>query len=275
MDDDLSPLLRSKAYDQPSVFQPANLLREGRRQRRRPDLPVPAICLLDPDGDIVRHLVGTGRASEHPGWACYHTTLWTFDLDGTDVGVIGCAVGASFAVLLAEQLHVSGCELLLSVTSSGSITPVAEPPHFVLIDRALRDEGTSHHYLPPGKWSDAPAHLLDRLDGALGGLSQPVVTGATWTTDAPYRETPAAIAHAESLGVIAVEMEAAALYAYARATGRDVICIAHVTNTMATGGDDFEKGDTDGAHDALELLARTVALLRDETVACVPRSGEA
>jgi uridine phosphorylase len=229
------------------------------------------VCLLDPDGDIVRHLTASGRASEHPGWACYHTTLWTFDLDGVEVGVIGCAVGASFAVLLAEQLHVSGCRLLLSITSSGSITQVADPPYFVLIDRALRDEGTSHHYLPPGEWADAPRDLLARIDGRLGGLAQPVVTGATWTTDAPYRETEEAIAHAASLGVIAVEMEAAALYAYATAAGRDVLCIAHVTNTMATDGDDFEKGDADGAHDALELVGRVVALLGDRSVAAASK----
>ncbi len=265
MNDELaSPLLSAKAYDQPSVFQPANLLREGRRQRGRPDLDVPAVCLLDPDGDIVRHLTATGHATEHPGWACYHTTLWTFDLDGTEVGVIGCAVGASFAVLLAEQLAASGCELLISVTSSGSITRVADPPYFVLIDRALRDEGTSHHYLPPGTWSHAPAHLMARLDGALSGLAQPVVTGSTWTTDAPYRETEKAIAHAASLGVIAVEMEAAALYAFAEVRGFDVVCVAHVTNTMATDGDDFEKGEADGAHDALEIVAAIVERLRSD-----------
>jgi uridine phosphorylase len=269
--DDSSPLLRAKAYDQPSVFQPANLLREGRRQRGRPDIPVPEVCVLDPDGDIVRHLTATGQAREHPGWACYHTTLWTFDLGGVEVGVIGCAVGASFAVLLAEQLHASGCELLISITSSGSITPVAEPPYFVLIDRALRDEGTSHHYLPPGEWADAPRDLLARIDGGLDGLAQPVVTGTTWTTDAPYRETEEAIAHAASLGIVAVEMEAAALYAYATAADRDVICIAHVTNTMATDGDDFEKGDADGAHDALEVVGRVVALLGDPSVAATPK----
>ena len=257
-----SPLLSAKAYGRPSVFQPANLLREGRRQRNRPDLPVPAVCLLDPDGDIVRHLAATGRGTEHRGWACYHTTLWTFDLEGTEVGVIACAVGASFAVLLAEQLAVSGCELLISVTSSGSITRVAEPPYFVLIDRALRDEGTSHHYLPPSTWSPAPAHLVARLDGQLGGLAQPVVTGSTWTTDAPYRETADAIAHAGARGVVAVEMEAAALYAFAAVHEFDVVCVAHVTNTMATDGDDFEKGEADGAHDALEVVAAIVGLLR-------------
>jgi len=68
-------------------------------------------------------------------------------------GIIGCAVGASFAVLLAEQLLVSGCRLLVSVTSAGQIVPQGPPPYFVLIDRALRDEGTSYHYLPP---ADSP-----------------------------------------------------------------------------------------------------------------------
>lgn len=269
MDDATSPLLRAKAYDSPSVFQPANLLREGRRQRGRPDVAVPAVCLLDPDGDIVRHLTETGQATEHPGWACYHTILWTFDLEGIEVGVIGCAVGASFAVLLAEQLAVSGCELLMSVTSSGSITPAAEPPYFVIIDRALRDEGTSHHYLPPGTWSDAPAHLVARLDDRLDGLAQPVVTGSTWTTDAPYRETAEAIADAARQGIAAVEMEAAALYAFAQVRGFDVICVAHVTNTMATDGDDFEKGEADGAHDALEIVAAIVEHLRDDQALAV------
>ena len=257
-----TPLLRAKRYDAPSVFEPANLLREGRRQLGRADVPVPAVCLLDPDGDIVRHLCGLDLAVEHPGWACYHTTLWTFDLDGTRVGVIGCAVGASFAVLLAEQLFASGCELLLSVTSSGMITSLGDPPYFVIINRALRDEGISLHYLPPGDWSAAPGRLLDLVDGRLGGLVQRVVTGSTWTTDAPYRETEAAIAEAEALGIAAVEMEAAALYAFATARHRDVLCLAHVTNSMATGGDDFEKGEDGGAPDALALVAVVIAAVR-------------
>jgi len=261
MSDDSSPLLHAKAYAEPSVFEPENLLREARRQRTRPDIAVPAVCLLDPDGDIVTHLNASGAATVHPGWARYHTILHTFDLVGTQIGVVGCAVGSSFAVLVAEQLAASGCDLLISVTSSGSIIPAAQPPYFVLIERALRDEGTSLHYLPPSTWADGRQDLLDQLEGAFADVGQPVVTGSAWTTDAPYRETKAAIERAEGLGIAAVEMEAAALYAYATARHRDVICVAHVTNTMATDGDDFEKGDADGAHDALAVVAAIVARL--------------
>ena len=100
--------------------------------------------------------------------------------------------------------------------------------------------------------------LRERLSGAFDSLSQPVRVGSSWTTDAPYRETQEAIAAAEREAIACVEMEAAALYAYAAARGRAIVCLAHVTNTMAVAGDDFEKGIDNGVHDAL-AVARAVA----------------
>jgi purine-nucleoside phosphorylase len=79
--------------------------------------------------------------------------------------------------------------------------------------------------------------------------------GTVWTTDAPYRETEAAIAAARAHGALAVEMEAAALYAFARARRRNVLCFAHVTNQMARIEGDFEKGEADGSRDALDVIA--------------------
>jgi uridine phosphorylase len=252
------PLLEHKDYESPTLFEPANLLREARRQRGLAELPVPRVALLDPDGDVVRHLAATGRGRRHAGWACYHTEMWAVDLDGIEVGVVGMAVGAPFAVLVAEQLAVSGTELLVSVTSAGQLADLPATPCFVLIDRALRDEGTSAHYLPPSRWSRLDATIRDKLAGAFEELAEPVVTGDSWTTDAPYRETAAAIDAARAAGVACVEMEAAALYAYALARARRVVCLAHVTNTMATAGDDFEKGADNGVHGAL-AVTRAVA----------------
>jgi hypothetical protein len=76
----------------------------------------------------------------------------------------------------------------------------------------------------------------------------------SWTTDAPFRETNQAIKAARKRGVLAVEMEAAALYAFATAKRAHVLCVAHVTNTMGLADQDFEKGEADGAADALRLL---------------------
>lgn len=187
--------------------------------------------------------------------------MWLFDLGGHEIGVVGCVVGASFAVLVAEEMFASGCELLISVTSSGQITPQGAPPYFIVIDRALRDEGTSYHYLPPSDWSAAPEELLARLDGAFEDGPR-VLTGPTWTTDAPFRETEAAIAAARVRGILAVEMEAAGLYAFAQARNRAVLCLAHVTNQMGTIEGDFEKGEANGTADALAVLSRIVGRVR-------------
>ncbi len=259
---DSAPILRAKDYAAQSVFQPENLLREARRQRDLAPGDIPEVCLLDPDGDLVRVLRDTGRATLSPHWACYHTELWLFDCGTERIGVVGFVVGASFAVLVAEQLFASGCRLLISVTSAGQIIESGPTPYFVLIERALRDEGTSYHYLPPAEFAAAPAALLASIFAALQATDLPLRRGATWTTDAPYRETQTAIDAAQAHGVLAVEMEAAALYAFAAARGRDVLCFAHVTNQMAQAEGDFEKGEANGTHEMLRLVAATVAAWR-------------
>ena len=252
---DTPPILQHKDYRQPSVFAPENLLREARRQKGLPERTVPSICVLDPDGDIVRSLLAANQAMRDQHWACYHTQLYTFEHDRMPLGIIGCVVGAPFAVLVAEELFACGCQLLISVTSSGLIQPTETPPFFVLIERALRDEGTSYHYLPPSNYAHLDDRVLAALDGAFAELRLPVHRGATWTTDAPFRETPPAIEYARSEGIVAVEMEAAGLYALARARERPIVCFAHVTNRMGNVVGDFEKGAAGGSRDALQLIA--------------------
>jgi uridine phosphorylase len=217
--------------------------------------------LLDPDGDLVRTLRESGKTRPFANWPCYHTELDTFSLAGQEVGIVGRAVGASFAVLVAEELFASGCRLLVSLTSAGQVVASGPPPYFVIIDRALRDEGTSYHYAPPAEFAEADPSLVERAAKATSKDGPRVVVGATWTTDAPFRETAEAIEAARSKGILGVEMEAAALYTFARSVGVSVLCLAHVTNTMGQGGADFEKGEADGTSDALALLEGVVAAL--------------
>lgn len=256
------PILAGKEFAAPSVFVAENLVREARRQKSIPVLPMPEICILDPDGDIVRALAAEGRLRPSPGWACYHTALYEFERDGERFGILGCAVGAAFAVLVAEELFVCGCRLLLSMTSAGQIATDLPPPYFFLIDRALRDEGTSYHYLPPAEFAVADEVLADAaMDGfAAAGIA--VQRGASWTTDAPFRETAAEIERCRARGILAVEMEAAGLYAFARSRGRPVLCFAHVTNAMAVAEGDFEKGEAAGSAAALEVLGAAACAWR-------------
>jgi uridine phosphorylase len=254
---DAAPILGRKSHGEPPVFTPANLLREARRQKGIEYGRVPEVCVLDPDGDIVEHLRETGRAELNPYWACYHSRLYDFVEGGVSYGIVGGAVAAPFAVLVAEELFASGCQFLISVTSAGQIMPAGPPPYFVLIESALRDEGTSYHYVPPAPYSGPHPELLQMLHGTFEDEDITVARGAAWTTDAPFRETAAEIERQRSAGILAVEMEAAALYAFSRATQNPVVCFAHVTNQMASIEGDFEKGAENGSSDALRVIGAT------------------
>ncbi len=256
------PLLSNKYYDRPSIFSPENLLREARRQNSIPEGKIPDICILDPDGDLVRNLAHDGKAARNPHWACYHTQLYNFVYEDMEFGIVGCAVGAPFAVLVAEELFSSGCKLVISVTSAGQIFPRGDPPYFILIEKALRDEGTSYHYLPPAEYARIQREFVDMLADACGQSSidhssVPIERGKTWTTDAPFREVQAAVDYAAREGLLAVEMEAASLYAFAEARKKPVICYALVTNQMGNKEEDFEKGHARGSTDTLKLIAFT------------------
>ena len=248
------PILRHKDHRAASVFRAENLLREARRQKGIESAPVPPVCLLDPDGDILRYLRSCGEARPNAAWSCYHSEMFEFDRAGQTIGIVACAVGAPYAVLLAEQMVASGCRLLISITSSGQLKPLAATPYYVLIERALRDEGTSYHYQPPADFAAADPKLIAHAARILQEAGIEVHRGATWTTDAPFRETQEVIDQGTALGLAAIEMESAALYAFASASGLPILCFAHVTNNMAVDHGDFEKGADQGAPDSLRLV---------------------
>jgi purine-nucleoside phosphorylase len=109
--------------------------------------------------------------------------------------------------------------------------------------------------LPPSDFASADPALIDAAMTALNQHQLRAYRGAAWTTDAPFRETVGAIERCRARGILAVEMEAAALYAFAQARRRPVLCLAHVTNQMAVNTGDFEKGEADGAAASLEVIA--------------------
>ena len=106
------PIVMNKQYDSPSIFTVESLLREARRQKRLDEGKIPDICILDPDGDIVQNLIETGKVQKNPFWSCYHTSLYQFSYQDRVYGIIGNAVGASFAVLVAEELSLPAASCL-------------------------------------------------------------------------------------------------------------------------------------------------------------------
>ncbi|MEO7045026.1 MAG: nucleoside phosphorylase [Ferruginibacter sp.] len=258
----------NKHYSEPSVFTPENLLREARRQKNINNCKVPDVCVLDPDGDLVEYLIRTKQAKISDCWACYHTRLYDVHQNDIEFAVLGCAVGSSFAVLIAEQLFVSGCKILISVSSAGIINPTKGNSKFVLIERAIRDEGTSYHYIQPSETISINSGVFDSLMAYYVNTELSLESGVSWTTDAPYRETQSAIWEAKKLNAVCVEMEAAALYAFGKAKNKNVICFAHLTNNMAQVEGDFEKGEEMGSLDTLELIHHTMKAIAESLGKC-------
>lgn len=226
----------------PSLFTPEALLDAVRAERPRAAEPVPAVCVLDFDGDLTDGLVADGAATPCPAWACFHTTLYRVVVDGAECGLLPRTIGGPYAVLVAEQLAASGAGVVLGLTSAGGIDAALPIPSVVIADAALRDEGTSFHYLPPSALVIAPPAPVPLLLDAVAEAGLPARRGLVWTTDAPYRETAAAVAEARRHGALAVEMQAAALFAFGAARGVTVGLAAHVTNRVGGSGETFDKG---------------------------------
>lgn len=247
-----NPLFDHNYTDEP-VFLPVKMLELARLQKNLPPMAAPKGCLLDFDGELKDFLVASGEAKLESSWPCFHTQLYRWRFNGQEYGLIGGTVGASFAVLVSEELFALGCQALVTISSAGLISDNLHPPFFLLIEEALRDEGTSPHYLPPERFAQANHPLVDAVAQQLRENGLPVIRGKSWTTDAPFRETSKIIHARREEGIIAVEMEASALLAMAEALDKRVICISHITNSMATRNNDFEKGGNDGKETALRI----------------------
>lgn len=113
---------------------------------------------------------------------------------------------------LAEELAVMGTKKMILMTWGGTLQTDTKPGDIILCNRAIRDEGASHHYLPPAKYIDADAALVHELVDAIRERGAACVVGTTWTTDAPYRETREEVSQYQAEGVKTVEMESAGLF---------------------------------------------------------------
>ncbi len=202
--------------------------------------PVPPVCVLDFDGDLTDWLVETGAAQPCAEWACFHTAMFALKVDGVRCGLIARTIGGPFAVLVAEQLAVSGAKAVIGLTSAGRVAPELPVPALVVATSAVRDEGTSYHYLPPAATVEAPAGLARRLAEEIEDAGPPVFSGTVWTTDAPYRETRSQFERHAAAGVLAVEMQAASLFAFSAARGLACGVVAHVTNATDLADEGFD-----------------------------------
>jgi uridine phosphorylase len=251
MRDNLNVPILNHPIEEPSVFTASRLMDEVRRARSIPDGAVPPLCILEFDGDLTDWLAEQGLARPFPSWPCFHTTMYAFEAEGVSCGIVPRTIGGPYAVLVAEQLAAAGAKLIIGLTSAGRVSAELPVPCVVVATAAIRDEGTSFHYLPAGREAPCPAPIVPLLERELAEAGFPVRRGKVWTTDAPYRETNTQLQEWAKEGVLAVEMQAASLFAFGAARGVAVGTVAMVSNAVDHEGEQF---DTGSQMDGLRIL---------------------
>ena len=256
MSEDSNPPILDHPTGQPSAFTAKHLIDDLRRTRHVPEGTVPAVCILEFDGDLTDWLVQQDIAKPFPSWACFHTTMFAMEIAGVRCGIIARTIGGPYAVLIAEQLQAAGAKLIVGLTSAGRLASDLPLPCLVVATSAIRDEGTSYHYLPPGREVVCPTQITSLLQRELQATGWTTRSGQVWTTDAPYRETPAQLERWAGAGALAVEMQAASLFAFGMARQASVACVAMVSNAIDHRGEQFDTGSQDDGLRILQGIAR-------------------
>ena len=150
-------------------------------------------------------------------------------------------VGAPIAAGLLEEAIAFGCRKFIACGGCGVLEKDIAVGHLIVVSGAVRDEGVSYHYLPPGRELIANESGVSALVRTLDSRGVPYRVGKTWTTDAPYRETVNKIARRREEGCLVVEMESAALMAVAQFRGA-------IFGQALYGGDDLSGTEWDHRH---------------------------
>ena len=150
------------------------------------------------------------------------------------VAVLGnFGIGAPAIASIADEMMAWGVQQLVILSLAGGLQPDLTPGSIVIADRALRDEGTSYHYLAPARDVQASPQLVSAIGAALAKRGLASTTGGVWSTDAPYRETREEAEAFGREGVKAVDMESAGLFAAAQVRGREAASVFVIGDSLA------------------------------------------
>lgn len=198
--DDVPPILEFDP-DRAALIDP-------RAEPPIPGAPCAAVACFFPT--LIRSVTGSGRALRRlPSLG----DLWMIEYEGEPLAVFYPGQGASLAAVTVERVLAAGIEAIVACGGAGAVVPDIALGHVIVVDSAVRDEGTSYHYIPPSREVSPSRRVVDVLRTVAQDSGLPYTVGKTWTTDGFFRETPGRIQRRRDEGCIVVEAEAAALLA--------------------------------------------------------------
>jgi uridine phosphorylase len=222
-------------------------------------IDVPEHCVLCFFQEVITAMCGNGAGK------CVHelgseigiNPIYEITYGGARLAVCHPGVGAPLAGAFLDELIALGCKKFIACGGCGVLNQEITVGHVVVPSSAVRDEGTSYHYLPPSREVDASAEGIAAIEAALKHHDLPYVIGKTWTTDAIYRETRAKMERRRDEGCITVEMEAAAFFAVAQFRGVTFAQILYGGDDLS--GDEWDQRGWQGRLSTREKLFQLAA----------------
>lgn len=184
-----------------------------------------------------------------------------------DVALATIGMGAPAAVMHLEEWAAAGARTLLVIGAAGTLQPTAPIGAVVLAERAIREEGTSYHYLAADRPARATPALLDAWQRELAAAGVTAHRGEHWTTDAPYREHAEKIRRYQALGVLSVDMEVSALYAAAETLGVQCAAGLAISDVLHDDAGWIDGFDGEAYASALRALGESAVALARSLVA--------
>lgn len=217
------------SYD--AFFSPNDFLDYLKENDMMPEFPVPDGVIFTYSGSLLEHIVKTEDVEEVESFA---GEFYLLKSTGSTIGVSGkFGIGPSTVVTILEELIALGTKRFISIGTAGALQKSLNIGDFVVCDKAIRDEGVSHHYVESEKYAHPSTKLTARLKENMTGAGLEYTEGATWTIDAPYRETVEELKQYQQEGVLTVEMEASALASVATYRGVDFAAAFTVSDSLA------------------------------------------
>jgi uridine phosphorylase len=218
----------------------------------KPDMPIYAVaCFFQ---DVIKKLVNDHSARMVASVASEIgvNPIYEIELNGKRLIVFHPGVGAPLAVGFLEEVIGLGCQKFVVCGGAGVLNSEIAVGHVIVPNAAVRDEGTSYHYLPPAREVAANPADVAVLTRVLEEHNCPYIVGKTWTTDGFYRETPDKVKRRREEGCLVVEMEASAFFAVAQF--REVQLVQLLYGGDDLGSEQWDSRDWTTATSAREKL---------------------
>lgn len=217
-------------HSEKALFSPEDFIAYAKKINQYPKIKPPEGIILCYQKSLMDYVLQNHKVTTVRAFGETHL----LDETGGKIAVAKVdGVGGPCAALTLEERAAFGTKKFISIGSAGTLQKNISIGDIVVCDRAIRDEGVSHHYLEGSKYAYASEMMTRRIQASLDTLGTEYITGTSWTTDAVYRETIAEVLQYQKEGVATVEMEAAALFAVAQYRHLQIGSILTISDSLA------------------------------------------